>query len=105
MTVASERSAERSERSIGGSGSNRIVTGPVHTRVLLLNDGDNTEHILYRLQKGYVYLLVKKRNLREKRLRTRILFFVIFRLEASVPSRAIVVGQKDPPVRESSGSG
>jgi hypothetical protein len=98
MTVASERSAERSERSIGGSGSNRIVTGPIQTRVLLLNDGDNTEHILYRLQKGYVYLLGKKGT-------SRILFFVIFRLEASVPSRAIVVGQKDPPVRESSGSG
>ncbi|XP_046649156.1 glycogen debranching enzyme-like [Daphnia pulicaria] len=52
MTVASERS-ERSERSVGGSGSNRTVTGPVQTRVLLLNDGDNTEHILYRLQKGW----------------------------------------------------
>ena len=60
MTVASERS-ERSERSIGGSGGNRTVTGPVQTRVLLLNDGDNTEHILYRLQKGNVYMRKNKR--------------------------------------------
>jgi hypothetical protein len=99
MTVASERS-ERSERSVGGSGSNRTVTGPVQTRVLLLNDGDNTEHILYRLQKGNVNIQNGKRF---KFLNSY--FFLIFRLEASVPSRAIVARQKDSPVREPPGSG
>lgn len=54
MTVASERS-ERSEKSIAANGSNRTA-GPIQTRVLSLNDGENTEHILYRLQKGSVLL-------------------------------------------------
>lgn len=51
MTVASERS-EMSEKSTTTNGSGRSVLGPIQTRVLSLNDGDNTEHILYRLQKG-----------------------------------------------------